>query len=337
MVKTTVGGPYETITDISNISNLVDTTVPNMSSYVPYENDLYYEENVDVAGTSSYTSVTYFSQSNKKTSTLSETFDYNYYTYSSGTRQYTRQLPTERNIRAYITNRYSQYTDVNISSYSTIVTITSYNRNGNKTSLADAWQHVLSLNGTNIGNVYDYSSGVVFGEQYHTFNEFNLSSYYGKNAYVNYADVSSNNTNKKEQQAYLYPTNTSLKQNERQSIYSITLRITCSITYSSQSEITVNYTDGTSENYNGYYASGYLVKKIEGTTITYTTTEQTIEDMYLGEAYYALYTGSNMRVYDINHNEVDLKEDTLIYIVPKFIYSENSRTREYIITGDIYT
>ena len=334
MVATSIG-TYNSINDLSDatLANYVDndiSTVVDTSTYTPDPNITYLTKDITTAGTVTYSDLVVWNEGS--TTSITKTCSYNFYTNTStiqdsGPSSIT--LPTEDELKTYITNQYGSFTNLAITSISIIVT--SKNRNTSPGGNND-WPH-----GIFIGNYYSNGYGII---------EYSKNTNSTKNSYCvpgasTYTFEALTDKNYLGQKLYLcYDNNRKPRNNpdwrihNRQAIETIDITITYS--YSVSSNIYVSYKNGTDLSLDSYYACGIRTRKSTATTIIYTEHESTIFDSTYGNDSYLLYTGSNTILQDEDGNDITIKNNTLLVVYPKFIYPVNSRERTYRIQGEVY-
>ena len=345
LLKNTDLGVYDSITDITNLDTSIfdSITEPAVIPYFVPDSETTTSKNVINAGTSTYSDRTdWFTNGNQTNLTKNGSFDYLLYSNEidvSSNRKNDFTLPTQDEIDSIVQEQLASYNPRNLT-YSITFTVQSKNYNGNNNnSLGDAWQHGLIIDGT----VFDYSRDsqyygqIVYGGNTFTFNTLD-SNYAGRTISLRYW----NNNNKTNY--YLYPIASwygyggSWQSNIKQSFYKITMTVNYSYNYDDIKTIEINYVDGTTETISGVYAAGWRIKKSTNATIEYTVTESTLVAAIPASdsAKYLYYDGNNVTIKDSFGNDVTYKNGTLLYVVPEYVFEQNSRTGVYRLVGTIY-
>ncbi len=352
LLKKTDLGVYDSITDITNLDTSIfdSITEPAVIPYFVPDTETTTSKNVINAGTTTYSDRTdWFTNGNQTNLTNNGSFDYLLYSNEidvSSNRKIDFTLPTQDEIDSIVQEQLASYNPRNLT-YSITFTVQSKNYNNNNNNrLADAWQHGLIIDGT----VFDYSrytqyyntyGQIVYGGNTFTFNTLD-SNYAGRTINLRYwGGVSDNN---KTNYNYLYPRASwynlggSWQPYIGQSFYKITMTVNYSFRYDDIKTIEINYVDGTTETISGIYAAGWRIKKSTNATIEYTVTESTLVAAIPASdsAKYLYYDGNNVTIKDSFGNDVTYKNGTLLYIVPEYVFEQNSRTGVYRLIGTIY-
>ena len=323
-------GVCENVNDVSNLINL-DFGISEPDDYP--ENEIFTSTNVTDAGSITYSDRTdIISDGTGYYETKTGSVDYSEYTYNNGDRQTQYTLPTMSTLISYIQNQFSSDNPYDIEISATIEITTKNNNGYNNGDTNNGWQHGL-LNSER--NLISYSPGLVLGGN--TYTHKISQDYLSQIIYVRF--YNSKGVTNKASSSNLYPNGSfSWGMSTLQYLYSINIIIDYSYKYAVGSRVTINYKDGNTENINDSYACGWRIKKLLGKTIEYTETERTTVDFkfYYDNSQIVYYNGANTIITDSDGNNVNIKNGTMLYVVPYYYYPVSERSRTYRIVSDIY-
>lgn len=323
-------GVCENVNDVSNLINL-DFGISEPDDYP--ENEIFTSTNVTDAGSITYSDRTdIISDGTGYYETKTGSVDYSEYTYNNGDCQTQYTLPTMSTLISYIQNQFSSDNPYDIEISATIEITTKNNDGYNNGDTNNGWQHGL-LNSER--NLISYSPGLVLGGN--TYTHKISQDYLSQIIYVRF--YNSNGVTNKASSSNLYPNGSfSWEMSTLQYLYSINIIIDYSYKYAVGSRVTINYKDGNTENINDSYACGWRIKKLLGKTIEYTETERTTVDFkfYYDNSQIVYYNGANTIITDSDGNNVNIKNGTMLYVVPYYYYPVSERSRTYRIVSDIY-